>query len=48
VEFQPYTNIVESVYEAKKADRKVLQHFKYEKNKLYYASKVIPNTCPTS
>ena len=38
VEFQPYSNLVELVHQAKKAARQVMQDFKYEKNKSFVAA----------
>ncbi|KAK1681409.1 hypothetical protein QYE76_042257 [Lolium multiflorum] len=47
VEFQPYSNMVELVHQASKAERQVNEDIKYSKSKSYFASK-IATTAPTT
>ncbi|KAK1692663.1 hypothetical protein QYE76_009360 [Lolium multiflorum] len=47
VEFQPYSNMVELVHQASKAERQVNEDIKYSKAKSYFASK-LATTAPTT
>ncbi|KAK1686522.1 hypothetical protein QYE76_047370 [Lolium multiflorum] len=47
VEFQPYSNMVELVHQASKAERQVSEDIKYSKSKSYFAYK-FATTPPTS
>ncbi|KAK1695116.1 hypothetical protein QYE76_011813 [Lolium multiflorum] len=47
VEFQPYSNMVELVHQASKAERQVKEDIKYSKSKSYFASK-LATTDPTT
>lgn len=47
VEFQPYSNMVELVHQASKAERQVNEDIKYSKSKSYFASK-LATTAPTT
>ncbi|KAK1602104.1 hypothetical protein QYE76_017147 [Lolium multiflorum] len=48
VEFQPYSNMVELVHQASKAERQVNEDIKYSKSKQYFASKLATSTPTTS
>ncbi|KAK1681375.1 hypothetical protein QYE76_042223 [Lolium multiflorum] len=48
VEFQPYSNMVELVHQASKAERQVKEDIKYSKSKSYFASKLATTDPPTS
>ncbi|KAK1663796.1 hypothetical protein QYE76_051955 [Lolium multiflorum] len=48
VEFQQYSNMVELVHQASKAERQVNEDIKYNKKKSYFASKLTASTPPTS
>ncbi|KAK1616880.1 hypothetical protein QYE76_022397 [Lolium multiflorum] len=48
VEFQQYSNMVELVHQASKAERQVNEDIKYSKSKQYFASKLAPTTPTTS
>jgi hypothetical protein len=48
VEFQPYSNMVELVHQALKAERQVVEDIKYSKSKSYFASKLATSTPPPS
>ncbi|KAK1628508.1 hypothetical protein QYE76_002823 [Lolium multiflorum] len=48
VEFQPYSNMVELVHQASKAERQVNEDIKYSKSKSYFASKLATSTPTTS
>ena len=48
VEFQPYSNLVELVHSAIKAERQVQEDNKYAKTKTYFASKAIDSATPSS
>ncbi|KAK1645777.1 hypothetical protein QYE76_063582 [Lolium multiflorum] len=48
VEFQPYSNMVELVHQASKAERQVSEDIKYSKSKSYFASKFATTTPTTS
>nr|XP_051184482.1 uncharacterized protein LOC127298681 isoform X1 [Lolium perenne]XP_051184490.1 uncharacterized protein LOC127298681 isoform X1 [Lolium perenne]XP_051184494.1 uncharacterized protein LOC127298681 isoform X1 [Lolium perenne]XP_051184500.1 uncharacterized protein LOC127298681 isoform X1 [Lolium perenne]XP_051184508.1 uncharacterized protein LOC127298681 isoform X1 [Lolium perenne]XP_051184515.1 uncharacterized protein LOC127298681 isoform X1 [Lolium perenne]XP_051184523.1 uncharacterized prot len=48
VEFQPYSNLVELVHQASKAERQVIEDIKYSKPKTYFASKLATSTPPTT
>ena len=47
-EFQPYSNMVELVHNAIKAERQVQEDNKYAKTKAYFASKSSTSAPPTS
>ncbi|KAK1664973.1 hypothetical protein QYE76_053132 [Lolium multiflorum] len=47
VEFQPYSNMVELVHQASKAERQVNEDIKYSKSKSYFDSK-LATTAPTT
>ncbi|KAK1601968.1 hypothetical protein QYE76_027073 [Lolium multiflorum] len=48
VEFQQYSNMVELVHQASKAERQVNEDIKYSKSKQYFASKLATTTPTTS
>ncbi|KAK1617428.1 hypothetical protein QYE76_022945 [Lolium multiflorum] len=48
VEFQQYSNMVELVHQASKAERQVNEDIKYSKSKQYFASKLATSTPTTS
>ncbi|KAK1679541.1 hypothetical protein QYE76_040389 [Lolium multiflorum] len=48
VEFQQYSNMVELVHQASKAERQVNEDIKYSKSKQYFASKLATTTSTTS
>ncbi|KAK1649530.1 hypothetical protein QYE76_067335 [Lolium multiflorum] len=48
VEFQQYSNMVELVHQASKAERQVNEDIKYSKSKQYFASKFATSTPTTS
>ncbi|KAK1574153.1 hypothetical protein QYE76_019008, partial [Lolium multiflorum] len=48
VEFQPYSNMVELVHQASKAERQVNEDLKYSKSKSYFASKFATTTPPST
>ncbi|KAK1607883.1 hypothetical protein QYE76_031556 [Lolium multiflorum] len=48
VEFQPYSNMVELVHQASKAEHQVKDDIKYSKSKSYFASKLATTDPPTS
>ncbi|KAK1627943.1 hypothetical protein QYE76_002258 [Lolium multiflorum] len=48
VEFQPYSNMVELVHQASKAERQVIEDIKYSKVKTYFSSKLASSTPPTT
>ncbi|KAK1649100.1 hypothetical protein QYE76_066905 [Lolium multiflorum] len=48
VEFQPYSNMVELVHQASKAERQVNEDIKYSKCKSYFASKLATPAPTTS
>ncbi|KAK1697600.1 hypothetical protein QYE76_014297 [Lolium multiflorum] len=48
VEFQPYSNMVELVHQASKAERQVIEDIKYSKAKTYFSSKLATSTPPTT
>ncbi|KAK1608545.1 hypothetical protein QYE76_032218 [Lolium multiflorum] len=48
VEFQQYSNMVELVHQASKAERQVKEDIKYSKSKSYFASKLATTDTPTS
>ncbi|KAK1602526.1 hypothetical protein QYE76_008096 [Lolium multiflorum] len=48
VEFQQYSNMVELVHQASKAERQVNEDIKYSKSKQYFASKLSTTTPTTS
>ncbi|KAK1681403.1 hypothetical protein QYE76_042251 [Lolium multiflorum] len=48
VEFQQYSNMVELVHQASKAERQVNEDIKYSKSKQYFASKIATSTPTTS
>ncbi|KAK1595955.1 hypothetical protein QYE76_059202 [Lolium multiflorum] len=48
VEFQPYSNMVELVHQASKAERQVNEDLKYSKSKSYFASKYATTTPPST
>jgi len=48
VEFQPYTNLVELVHQATKAERHVLEELKYLKTKSFFANKSSSSKPPTT
>ncbi|KAK1615038.1 hypothetical protein QYE76_020555 [Lolium multiflorum] len=48
VEFQQYSNMVELVHQASKAERQVNEDIKYSKSKHYFASKLATSTPTTS
>ncbi|KAK1621094.1 hypothetical protein QYE76_026611 [Lolium multiflorum] len=48
VEFQQYSNMVELVHQASKAERQVNEDIKYSKSKSYFASKLATTTPTTS
>ncbi|KAK1648910.1 hypothetical protein QYE76_066715 [Lolium multiflorum] len=48
IEFQPYSNMVELVHQASKAEHQVKEDIKYSKSKSYFASKLATTDPPTS
>ncbi|KAK1626910.1 hypothetical protein QYE76_001225 [Lolium multiflorum] len=48
VEFQPYSNMVELVHQASKAERQVIEDIKYSKAKTYFSSKLATSPPPTT
>ena len=46
VEFQPYENLVELVYQAMKVERQVTEELKYVKSKSFFANKASSSTQP--
>ncbi|KAK1642308.1 hypothetical protein QYE76_060113 [Lolium multiflorum] len=48
VEFQPYSNMIELVHQASKAERQVNEDSKYSKSKSYFASKLATSDPPSS
>ena len=46
VKFQPYSSLVELVHQATKAERQVLDDFKYAKTKTYFTAKPTSSTQP--
>ncbi|KAK1609359.1 hypothetical protein QYE76_033032 [Lolium multiflorum] len=48
VEFQPYSNMVELVHQATKAERQVIEDIKYSKAKTYFSSKLATSTPSTT